>query len=63
MILIAYIDRPSDRRFWAKLVPTLADRGCCMVSTTKLHGHDQTTDYQNVAVIIILAQSLQKQIA
>jgi hypothetical protein len=26
--------RPSDRRLSAKLVPTLADRGCCVVSAT-----------------------------
>jgi hypothetical protein len=29
--------RPSDRRLLAKLVPTLADRRCRMVSATKLH--------------------------
>jgi hypothetical protein len=27
-----YTDRLSDRRLSAKLVPTLADRGCCVVS-------------------------------
>jgi hypothetical protein len=27
--------RPSDRRLSAKLVPTLADRGCCVVSAMK----------------------------
>jgi hypothetical protein len=26
--------RPSDRRLSAKSVPTFADRGCCVVSTT-----------------------------
>jgi hypothetical protein len=26
-----YTDQLSDRRLWAKLVPTLADRGCCVV--------------------------------
>jgi hypothetical protein len=31
--------RPSDRRFSAKLVPTLADRGCRVVSSTNPHGH------------------------
>jgi hypothetical protein len=29
-----YTDRPSDRRLSAKLVPTLADRGCRVVSAT-----------------------------
>jgi hypothetical protein len=29
-----YTDRQSDRRLWAKLVPTFADRGCRVVSTT-----------------------------
>jgi hypothetical protein len=29
---------PSDRRLSAKLVPTFADRGCRMVSTTDPHG-------------------------
>jgi hypothetical protein len=29
-----YTDRVSDRRLSAKLVPTLADRGCCVVSAT-----------------------------
>jgi hypothetical protein len=29
-----YTDRLSDRRFSAKLVPTLADRGCRVVSAT-----------------------------
>jgi hypothetical protein len=32
-----YTDRPSDRRLSAKLVPTLADRGCRMVSATNPH--------------------------
>jgi hypothetical protein len=26
--------RPGDRRLSAKLVPTFADRECCMISTT-----------------------------
>jgi hypothetical protein len=30
--------RPSDRRLSAKLVPTLADRGCRVVSATNPHG-------------------------
>jgi hypothetical protein len=30
--------RPSDRRVSAKLVPTFADRGCCVVSATDPHG-------------------------
>jgi hypothetical protein len=30
--------RPSDRRLSAKLVPTFADRGCCIVSTTDPYG-------------------------
>jgi hypothetical protein len=30
--------RPSDRRLSAKLVPTLADRGCRVVSATDPHG-------------------------
>jgi hypothetical protein len=30
--------RPSDRRLSAKLVPTLADKGCRVVSTTNPHG-------------------------
>jgi hypothetical protein len=34
-----YTDRLSDRRLSAKLVPTLADRGCRVVSATKPHGH------------------------
>jgi hypothetical protein len=29
-----YTDRLSDRRLSAKLVPTLADRGCRVVSAT-----------------------------
>jgi hypothetical protein len=29
---------PSDRRLSAKLVPTLADRGCRVVSATNPHG-------------------------
>jgi hypothetical protein len=29
-----YTDRLSDRRLSAKLVPTLADIGCCVVSAT-----------------------------
>jgi hypothetical protein len=29
-----YTDRLSDRRFSSKLVPTLADRGCRVVSAT-----------------------------
>jgi hypothetical protein len=29
--------RPSDRRLSAKLVPTLTDRGCCVVSATDSH--------------------------
>jgi hypothetical protein len=33
---VAY--RPSDRRLSAKLVPTLADRGCRAVSATDPHG-------------------------
>jgi hypothetical protein len=32
--------RPSNRRLSAKLVPTLADRGCCVVSTTNSHGRE-----------------------
>jgi hypothetical protein len=31
--------RPSDRRLSAKLVPTLADRGCDVVSMTDPYGH------------------------
>jgi hypothetical protein len=30
--------RPSDRSLSAKLVPTLAERGCCVVSATDPHG-------------------------
>jgi hypothetical protein len=30
--------RPSDRRLSAKLVPTFAGRGCCVVSTTNSDG-------------------------
>jgi hypothetical protein len=30
--------RPSDRRWSAKLVPTLADRGCRVISATNPHG-------------------------
>jgi hypothetical protein len=30
--------RPSDRRLYAKLVPTFADRGCRVVSATDPHG-------------------------
>jgi hypothetical protein len=33
-----YTDRPSDRRLSAKLVPTLADRGCRVVGATNPHG-------------------------
>jgi hypothetical protein len=29
--------RPSDRHLTVKLVPTLADRGCCVVSVTDPH--------------------------
>jgi hypothetical protein len=32
-----YTDRLSDRRLPAKLVPTLADRGCHVVSATIPH--------------------------
>jgi hypothetical protein len=32
-----YTDRPTDRRCSAKLVPTLADKGCRVVSATNLH--------------------------
>jgi hypothetical protein len=32
------LDRPSDRRMSAKLVPTFADRGCRVVSATDPHG-------------------------
>jgi hypothetical protein len=31
--------RPSDHSLSAKLVPTFADRGCHVVSTTDPHGH------------------------
>jgi hypothetical protein len=31
--------RPSDRRLPVKLVPTLVDRGCRVVSATNPHGH------------------------
>jgi hypothetical protein len=30
--------RPSDRRLWAKLVPTFVERGCNVVSPTDPHG-------------------------
>jgi hypothetical protein len=33
-----YTDRSSDRRLSAKLVPTFADGGCCVVSATDPHG-------------------------
>jgi hypothetical protein len=33
-----YTDRQSDRHLSAKLVPTLADRGCLLVSATNPHG-------------------------
>jgi hypothetical protein len=33
-----YTDQPSDRRLSAKLVPTLADRGCRVVNATNPHG-------------------------
>jgi hypothetical protein len=33
-----YTDRPSDRRLSAKLVPTLADRGCRVVNATNPQG-------------------------
>jgi hypothetical protein len=32
--------RPSDRSLLAKLVPTLADRGCRVVSATDPHGRN-----------------------
>jgi hypothetical protein len=32
------LDRPSDRRLSAKLVPTFADRGCHVVNVTDLYG-------------------------
>jgi hypothetical protein len=32
--------RPSDRSLSAKLVPTLADRGCRVVRATDLHGRN-----------------------
>jgi hypothetical protein len=35
---VNYTDRLSDRRLSAKLVPTLADRGCRMVSATDPQG-------------------------
>jgi hypothetical protein len=31
--------RPSGRRLSAKLMPILAERGCCVVSATNPHGH------------------------
>jgi hypothetical protein len=34
-----YTNRAIDRRLSAKLVPTLADRGCRVVSATNPHGH------------------------
>jgi hypothetical protein len=34
---VNYTDLPSDRRLSAKLVPTLADRGFCVVSATNPH--------------------------
>jgi hypothetical protein len=41
-ILSKYVTlyRPSDRRVPAKLVPTLADRGCRVVSATNPHGRN-----------------------
>jgi hypothetical protein len=35
---VSELHRPSDRRLSAKLVPTLADRGCRMVSAKNSHG-------------------------
>ena len=35
---VNYTDQPSDRGLSAKLVPTLADRGCRMINATNLHG-------------------------
>jgi hypothetical protein len=32
-----YTDRTSDRCMSAKLMPTFADRRCCVVSATDLH--------------------------
>jgi hypothetical protein len=34
--------RPSDRRLSAKLVPTLADRGCCVVTAVNFGFPDQS---------------------
>jgi hypothetical protein len=36
--IIVCLYRPSERRLSAKLVPTLADRGCRVVSSTNPHG-------------------------
>jgi hypothetical protein len=41
LILLSYVDmsdvyRPSYRRLSAKLLPTFADSGCCVVSSTEL---------------------------
>jgi hypothetical protein len=36
---VSKLNRPRDRRLLAKLVPTLADRGCRVVSATDHHGH------------------------
>jgi hypothetical protein len=44
----------SDRRLPAKLVPTFADRGCCVVSTTDPHGRILGFIDQNTTTIIII---------
>jgi hypothetical protein len=36
--LANHTDQPSDRRLSEKLVPTLTDRVCCVVSATNPHG-------------------------
>jgi hypothetical protein len=36
--LVRKLYRPSDRRLSAKLLPTITDRGCRVVSETDPHG-------------------------
>jgi hypothetical protein len=37
-LLASVRDQPSDLRLSAKLLPTFADRGCCVASTTDPYG-------------------------
>jgi hypothetical protein len=43
--------QPSYRRLSAKLVPTFADRGCCVVSATDPHGRILSLDRALLCIV------------